>query len=294
MPPSLISALLLAVLPLSAAPGTPPDQPLVPGPSPAAAAWLERVTPAVPGPFPPPRSFEASYRVTWADLDAAHADIRCVSDEGENTIRTTIKTATVGGARLLYKSDGLGVAVADRRTLRPVRLDQTEDHNGKHNVSHVVFSAGGAIRTSGDPAKDGKSPAHGDGSKSARPRHIDYPGVLDIHSALLQIRSLPLAAGDERKFIVMSATAPYFATIKVVGRERVKVKAGEFPAIKCSVSLQKINKHGDLEAYKSLKEAAAWLGDDADRAVLKVETQIFVGSVNLELEKITFPGAATR
>ena len=278
---ALVSALFLAVLPVYGSEGT-ADAPAK-GPPPAAAAWLPRVSPDTPGPFPPPRSFESCYGITWADVEAAHADIRCVSNEGDNTIRTTVKTATVGGARLLYKLDGTGVSVADRRSLRPVRLDQTDDHNGKRSVSHVLFTPEGAIRTS-DAAR---------GAKPGRPRRLDYPGVMDIHSALLHIRSLPLAAGDEKTFIVMSATSPYLATVKVLGRNRVKVKAGDFPAIECAVSLQKIDKTGKLEDYKSLKDAHAWIGDDADRVVLKVETQIFIGSVNMELEKINFsPGAA--
>ncbi len=287
---SLASAFLLAVLPLAVAPGVAADPSADQGPPPAAAAGLDRVSPATPGPFPPPRSFEASYRITWADIEAAHVEIRCASDEEKNTLRTTVKTATVGGGRLLYKSDGLGIAVADRRTLRPVRLDQTEERNGKRNVSHLVFGPAGAVRTLEGSPPDAKSPAHA--GEPPRPRRFDYPGIMDIHSALLEVRSLPLAAGDERRFIVMSATTPYLATIKVVGRERVKVKAGEFPAIKCSISLQKVNKHGELEPYKSLKEAFAWISDDNDRVALKVETQIFIGSVNLEMEKITFPPPA--
>ena len=62
----------------------------------------------------------------------------------------------------------------------------------------------------------------------------------------------------------------------------------------CSVALQKINKRGELEPYRSLKEARAWIGDDANRLVLKVETQIFVGAVEMELEKVSFPTAPAR
>ena len=295
MLPALVSALFLAVLPVAAAPaGTDPGDAQPKGPPPAAAAWLARVSPATPGAFPPPRSFDASYRLTWSDVQAAHADIRCVSSEADNTIRTTVKTTTVGAVRLLYKLDGTGVAVADRGSLRPLRLDQTEDRNGKHVVSHVVFTPEGAVRTSADPSKSAATPLHGESEKAPHTRRIDYPGIMDIHAVLLHIRSLPLAAGDERTFIVMSATTPYLATIKVLDRERVKVNAGEFPAIVCSVSLQKINKRGELEPYKSLKEARAWIGDDANRVVLKVETQIFIGAVEMELEKISFPAAPAR
>ena len=290
---SLATTLFLAVLPLSIAPRADADPPAANTPPPAAAAWLSRVSPAVAGTFPPPRSFDASYRLTWSDLEAAHADVRCVASEADNTIRTTVKTSTAGAVRMLYKLDGTGVFVADRRSLRPVRLDQTEDRNGKHVVSHVAFTPEGAIRTL-EPSKDVRPVLHGESEKGPRTRRIDYPGVMDIHSALLNIRSLPLATGDERTFIVMSATSPYLATIKVLDRERVKVKAGEFPAIVCSVTLQKINKRGELEAYKSFKAGRAWLADDANRIVLKIEAQIFVGAVEMQLEKASYPEGTAR
>ncbi len=294
MLPTLVFAVFLAVLPVSPARAAEPVAPPAKGPPPAAAAWLGRVSPSAPGNFAPPPSFDASYRISWADLDAAHVDIRCLSNPGDDTVRTTVKTSTVGAARLLYKLDGTGVAVADRQTLRPERLDQTEDRGGKHFVSHVTFTADGATRTSGDPSRETRPALHGELDRTARPRHIDYPGLMDVHSAVLHLRSLPLANGDEKTFIVMSATTPYLATIKVVGREHVRVNAGDFPAIVCSLALQKINKRGELEPYKSFKAARAWIADDSNRIPLKVEAQIFIGTVEMQLEKVSFINSAPR
>ena len=78
----------------------------------------------------------------------------------------------------------------------------------------------------------------------------------------------------------------------MLGRSQVRVRAGEFPAIECSVALEKINKYGELEPRKGFKSAHAWLSDDADRLLIKVEAQVFVGSVTLELEKVSFASAA--
>ena len=86
----------------------------------------------------------------------------------------------------------------------------------------------------------------------------------------------------------MASNTPYLISVKVLDHERVKTKAGEYPAIRCSLSLEKINKRGELEAHKSFKSARAWISDDSDRLLLKIETEVFVGSVNLELEKVTF------
>ena len=283
---SLAAWCLLAVVPVSVTPQTAPAPDK--GQSPA---WLKTLSPLEPGTFPPPRPFEAAYRLTWSDVEAGRAEVRCAPGADGDTIRTTVKTATRGAARLLYKMDGLGVALADRRTLRPVQFDQKEDRGSKRNVAKVVFAPEGATRTLLQTDKDGKPLPRPDAAKDARPKRFDYPGLVDIHGTLLQLRSQTLAAGEERVYAVMSATSPYLAKVKVVGRGKVKVRAGEYPAIECALSLQKINKRGELENYKSLKQARAWLSDDADRILLKVETQIFIGSVNMELESVKFaPG----
>ncbi len=281
----LITAWMLAVLPVSASPRVVPvaaadgatEQPAIPPP-----AWLSRVNAGPAGNFPPPRSFTASYRITWSDVEAGRVEAKCVLPEGGAQIHTSIKAATTGGARLLYKLDATATCVADRRTLRPVRYEQRQETSGKHTFTRVEFTPTEAVRSNVDPSAPPADPA------KAVPRRFPYPGMFDMHTALLYLRSLPLANGDEKTFPLMASNTPYLVTIKVVGHERVKTRAGEFPAVVCSLSLEKINKHGELEAHKSFKSARAWISDDADRILLKVETEVFVGSVNLELEKVTF------
>ena len=145
--------------------------------------------------------------------------------------------------------------MADRHTLRPVRYEQRQETSGKKTYTRVDFTAHEAVRINVDPA--GTPPA--DPAKAA-PRHFPYPGMFDMHSALLYLRSLPLTDGDEKTFPVMASNTPYLVTVKVLDHERIK----------------------------SFKSARAWISDDTDRLLLKVETEVFVGSVNLELEKVTF------
>ena len=109
-----------------------------------------------------------------------------------------------------------------------------------------------------------------------------------MHSAMLYLRSLPLADGDEKTFPVMAANTPYLVTVKVLAHERIKTQAGEYAAVRCALSLEKVNKFGQLEAHKGFKSAEAWISDDANRLLLKVASEVFVGSVNLELTKVTF------
>ena len=283
--PLLLTAFVLAVLPVSAAPhatpAPPADAPASQPPTPP--SWLGRVNAGPAGNFPPPRSFTASYRITWSDVEAGQVEAKCISPESGADIHTAIKASSTGGARLLYKLDAAGTSVADRRTLRPVRFEQRQEAAGKRTYTKVEFTAREAVRTNTDPA----GPPPGDPARAV-PRHIPYPGLFDMHSALLYLRSLPLNDGDEKTFPVMASNTPYLVTVKVLDHERVTTRAGEYPAVQCSLSLEKINKQGELEAHKSFKSARAWISNDSDRLLLKVEAEVLVGSVNLELEKVTF------
>jgi hypothetical protein len=275
---TLATTLFLAVLPISAAPpvGAPSPPPASAKPLPD---WWGRINAGAPGDFPPPRPFQSNYVVSWEGIEAARFESRC-SVTG-NEISTTVKARTTSAARALWKFDATHVSVVDRRTLRPLHLEQTEDVRGSHTFDRVDFTPLAAIRTSVAPAKDGAPP-------KAQIRRYDFPALYDMESAFLYMRSLPLAVGESRTVALMTSGSPYLATIKVQSHERVQVAAGDFPAYEYEVTLQKINKSGALEPRKGFKSARAWVSDDANRLILKAEADVFIGSVTAELESLTF------
>ncbi len=69
----------------------------------------------------------------------------------------------------------------------------------------------------------------------------------------------------------------YNYSIKFLGREKVKVDAGKFNAIKIRPQV----KSGDL--FKSEDALTIWVSDDDNHMVLKVESEIFIGSVAMSL-----------
>ena len=283
---SLASAFFLAVLPILGP--TPAD---TPGATPAAGlpaglpAWWNRINAGEPGSFPPPRPFKASYRVTWEGLDAAHFSSDCTLGDNGGQICTLVKAQTTGMARALWKFDATHLSVIDRQTLKPVRIEQTEDLGRKESVEHVDFTPQYAVRTGSERGPD--TPEH-----KLKTRRFNYPGLFDMESTFLYLRSLPLAVGETRTVALMTAASPYLATLTVVGKGKIQVKAGEFPAFEYSVSLEKINKFGELEARKGFKDGHAWISDDADRLILKVQADVFVGTVTSELESLQFTDAA--
>lgn len=70
------------------------------------------------------------------------------------------------------------------------------------------------------------------------------------------------------------------------------IKAGKTkrPAIKLSLRLKAISRKMELSAHKKFKSAAAWISDDKDRLLLKIEAEVMIGKVWMELEKVEFAG----
>ncbi len=107
-------------------------------------------------------------------------------------------------------------------------------------------------------------------------------------SAALYLRSQPLKDRSVYRIVVYPATNAYLATLSVVGREKVSVRAGTYNAIKLDLKLKRIGKHLELEPHKKFRRASIWVSDDAERLLLRIEAQIFVGTVFADLQSVHF------
>jgi len=74
----------------------------------------------------------------------------------------------------------------------------------------------------------------------------------------------------------------------VLGRERVSVYAGSYNAIKLDIQLKHIGKNMELEPHRKFRRATVWVSDDENRIPLRIEAQIFVGTVFGELYAVQF------
>ena len=156
------------------------------------------------------------------------------------------------------------------RTLRPVQFHGTENERGKKAVYQFRFKKGGAIGTK-VRTKRGKS--------STDQRSFSYSDPLDLFSALLQIRSLPLTVGQTYRLPFQPVGRPYLATIKVLKKENHLGRA----ALKMDVALQRITESNLLEDYEKLKSSTLWLSNDAWKIPLEVRAKVYVGDVRMRL-----------
>ena len=243
-----------------------------------AGDWRETLSPPRSGGFAPPRPFEAIYRFGWSGVTAAEADF-VLARAPRGQLQLAMTTRTIGLARTLWQMDTKHNALCDAGTLRPIRMQQTETYKDETESHDVVFSAEDVRR------KSRVTPQKGPPEKE---RKVKLANVFDLQTGLFFVRSQRLEAGDRYRFLVFPSTTAYLAEVEVLGRERLKVAAGNFDAIKCAVRLERVGKKFELTPHKKFQRALAWISDDRDRLLLKVDAEIFVGSVWAELRSVKF------
>lgn len=242
-----------------------------------AADWQKSLTPPKPGAFPLPKPQVASYRFGWSAIPAAEADFD-FSRPRKGLMELKVTTKTIGAVRGMWKMDSQHVSLATTE-LRPIRLQQVERYSKETETTKAEFDAEGVSRTNTVEPSDGTP---------VKTKRFKMPGVFDLHTGLLFVRSQRLKVGDTYRFVAHPGGAPYLAIARVEGKETLTVAEGTHPAIKLSLELHKIDKKMQLQAHKKFKKANAWFSDDQERLLLKVDAEVFVGSVWCELQSVKY------
>jgi len=247
---------------------------VAPAPAPAANDWAATLSRDTRGDFPDLRPFHASYAFSWAGITAGTAEVYFHRD-GENSVLEG-KGRSIGLARVLWKYDVTYRSLIDARTLRPKEVHQLETERGKRIETTVRFSDAGASST------------RLDGNRPPRTKNFALENLNDLQSALFYLRSQPLRDRSVFRLAVYPADSAYVAIVTVLGRDHLKTRAGSYAAIKLDLQLKRVNKKNQLEPHRKFKRATAWVSDDDDRLLLRVEGQILVGTVVTELQSMRF------
>ena len=246
-----------------------------------AADWQSTLTREPPGKFPELRPLRASYRFGWAGLTAATGEVHFTAPSADK-FQLEGTGQTIGFVRALWKLDADFHAVANSQTLRPIETQQTENYRKKKLVTRLSFTSKGVTRARTETR---------DGSTGTKTRQFDFTDLFDLHSAMLYLRSQPLTDRSVHRVVVYASTNGYLATVTVVSRGEISVRAGTYKAIKLDLQLSRIGKHLELEPHRKFRRATIWVSDDSDRILLRIEAQIFVGTVFAELQSVRFDGS---
>jgi len=239
--------------------------------------WETTLSKDPPGNFPELRPLHAFYRFGWSGFTAATGDVH-FTKPSENKFQLNGTGRTIGFVRALWKLDVNYQAVASAGTLRPIETQQTENYRSKKIVTHLTFTNNGVTRAR----------TEGKGAGETKTRQFNFPNLFDLFSAMLYLRSQPLKERAVYRVVAYPATNAYLATITVVGREKVSVHAGSYNAIKLDLQLKRVGKKRQLEPHRKFRRGTVWVSDDAERLLLRIEAQVFVGTVFADLQSVSF------
>lgn len=259
-----LSVCLTALLPLALA-----------GIGQAAPSWESTLTKDPPGNFPELRPVRTTYYFGWSGFTAGVGDMH-FTNTGDKRFQLEATGRTIGFVRAWWKLDASYRGLANVETLRPIESKQTEIYRRKKLVTDLTFTDSGVARARTD----------GTGVKTTKP--FNFPELFDLHSGILYLRSQPLSDHSVYRIVVYPATSAYLTTVTVLGRERVSVRAGTYNAIKVDLQLKRLGKNLELEPHRKFRRATIWISDDANRIPLRIEAQIFVGTVFAELQAMHF------
>jgi hypothetical protein len=228
-----------------------------------------------PGDFTAPPSMRLAYRFGWSGIQAATADIHFFSPT-RNTFEVEASGATSGFPRTLFRLDIYHQATGNKVTLRPIHFFQEEKYRLETVKTNVNFEPDQVTGLREKFPSDHPS----------KPNVFKFSPVFDMTTALLWVRSQPLADGDTESIVVWASNAPYLATVKVIGRDTIKIDGQKQNAIKLDLALKKIDKKMQLKDHKLFRGGRGWLSDDDKRIPLRIEADIFIGYVFAELESV--------
>ena len=243
-------------------------------------AWREEVVSLGLGPFPAPPDLQARYVFGWSGIEAAEAEVTLRRGAG-GIFLGTVKGGTKGMARNLYKLD------ADYRTevAGPDFLSREFTLSERYRTYRVEEKADfrpGGVRAWRESTK-----------KNAKPpkwKNFYVPGLRDLAGAVLLARSQPLRKGDRLALAVFPGDWMYLARLKVEGREKLRWRGEDKPAIRVALEIERINKDYSLSPHKKFQHGTIWVSDDDLRIVLRIEVKVFVGHVFAELAEVRTSG----
>lgn len=238
--------------------------------------WQSNVTDRSPGDFPAPEPVTLRYVFSWSGIQAGQAKVKF--NTTGNAFVATAEGGTIGMARSLWQFDMHHRGKTDPDTLKPLGYEQNETLRTKKNQYTATFS----------PKFVEASKVEKSGEKSEEStKKFRFKGTtFDLLSAYLYLRSFPWQKGDAANVVLFPVYSPYLLHVEAVGREKVTVGAGEFDAIRFRLDVKKIVKKKGLEDFKRFKSATVWISDDPNRYLLKVDTELFVGTVRAELARV--------
>lgn len=210
------------------------------------------------------------YRVHYGFLNAGFASLKVEEAKlkGEPYYHVIGQGSSSGAVRAFFKVDDRYETYIDKETYRPSKFIRKIREGGHRKHRILTFDNNRNVVT----IKDLK---HKTVKKVAYQR-----AVQDMLSAFYYLRTKPLSefkAGTIKEVNVFMDGEEYLFKLKILEKEKIKTKFGWVKAIKMKPYVQK------GRVFKEEESVSIWVTDDDNLIPLKIEAELAVGSVEMDL-----------
>ncbi len=244
----------------------------------ADTSWMKKVKPFKNGPHPKLKPTKLEYEFSWKGTVKAGTVTFDFNKKDKRYKGLDISQAygrSQGVAYGLFPYHFSMTSFAKASTHKPLIFVADEKDKRDKVKTTNTFKPNGVIHSS-------TKTNYRTNKVRKRDHFFKFPNSHDPVSAIQYIRRQSLKNGDKIHLCLHPFNSPMFAEVTVLGREKHNGRA----CIKLDVKLQKIDKDTmHLKTYKKLKKATLWISDDADRIMVELRSQVFIGDVRAVLKK---------
>jgi len=213
------------------------------------------------------------YQVSWQGFPVGTATIRIGTTyrDGRKMLDVEATARSSKVVSLFYELHHRSESIFSAQDLKPLEFLSQQTENSTFTTLKIDFSPDGSIH-----AKTTKGNLHSAG-KSEEVSFKSENATFDPISAAFLALSLPVDPAEDPSFDVFNGRDRFLISFHLVGREKIKMAGKEYDAFKIKPSVKKLT---DSEGQKGLRKVYLWVAADGSREVLKLESEVFVGSVS--------------
>jgi Protein of unknown function (DUF3108) len=221
--------------------------------------------------YPFDKGEKALYQGSWLGVPVASAEIQTTPliMNGKKFYHAKVEASTSKYLELIWKMRDSVESVFDAQTMQPQRFVFRQRENRKKIDTTASV----------DPDTKKWSVHRQDGKKA---NHFEFvsQSTLDPISAVYLARSVDFKVGDTLRLEVFGGKSRYLVALEIVGKEAITVRNNKFEAYKIVPRVWNITNSGYADR---VRQATVWISADEKRTPVKIVSQAFIGSVNIEL-----------
>jgi hypothetical protein len=223
---------------------------------------------------------ELTYQASWVGIPAASAVVEFHRNRKDpSAARAEVSVETSKLVDVFFKMRDYVRERFSAETIAPQEMYIRQSENKRFDEYTVSFDREKALVTAI------KKNRHGSFTR-------EFKGATQygILSGTVMALSQPLNPGDHLAFDVVTGSNRYVFGFHVDRRERIRVPAGDFDAIKITPTVLYMS---DGNMRSEAREVTVWVSADRRHLPLRVQAAAFIGSVRADLVKIDGAGAGT-